>query len=147
MVTDRLLTVVWKSVRIGLCTYSARGLLETATGSYKYYDNEKFTYGDEQHTSTKAGKSESSERPDRRLKTTFSIASKHFHGIPPGRRTSKNPRIYVSAMQVANLAHVPEIDATVTMSPGMLAYVKGNPKDKGWCIIQNITAYNNGPQR
>ena len=48
--------------------------------------NEKFTYGDEQHTSTKAvnGKSDSSERPDRRLKTTFSIASKHFHGIPPG---------------------------------------------------------------
>ena len=105
--------------------------------------NEKFTYGDEQHTSTKAGKSESSERPDRRLKTTFSIASKHFHGIPPGRRTSKNPRIYVSAMQVANLAHVPEIDATVTMSPGMLAYVE----EEGWCIIQNITAYNKGPHK
>ena len=46
-------------------------------------------------------------------------------------------------MQVANLAHVPEIDATVTMSPGMLAYVE----DRGWCIIQNITAYDKGPHK
>jgi len=107
--------------------------------------NEKFTYGDEQLTSTKAvnGKSDSSERPDRRLKTTFSIASKHFHGIPPGRRTSNNPRVYVSAMQVANVAHIPDIDAVVTLSPGMLAYVE----EVGWCIIQNITAYNKGPER
>ena len=38
MVTDRLLTVVWKSVLDSAPTYSARGLLETATGGYKYYE-------------------------------------------------------------------------------------------------------------
>ena len=46
-------------------------------------------------------------------------------------------------MQFGNSNTVAELDATVTMSPGMLAYVK----DKGWCIVQNITAYNNGPTR
>jgi hypothetical protein len=107
--------------------------------------NEIFTYGDEQYTSPEIVKNlkPSDERADRRLKTTFSIASRHFHGIPPGKRTGNNPRIYVSAMQFGNINCVAELDATVTMSPGMLAYVK----DKGWCIIQNITAYINGPQR
>ncbi len=58
-------------------------------------------------------------------------------------------------MQIANVAHVPEIDAVVTLSSGMLAYVE----EVGWCallwyfygasicIIQNITAYNKGPER
>jgi hypothetical protein len=107
--------------------------------------NEIFTYGDEQYTSPEIikGLIPSYERADRRLKTTFSIASRHFHGIPPGKRTVNNPRIYVNAMQFGNINCVTQLDATVTMSPGMLAYVK----DKGWCIIQNITAYNNGPQR
>ena len=108
-------------------------------------NNEIFTYGDEQYTSPEIVKDliPTDERADRRRKTTFSIASRHFHGIPPGKRTANNPRIYVSAMQFGNSNTVAELDATVTMSPGMLAYVK----DKGWCIIQNITAYNNGPQR
>ena len=107
--------------------------------------NQKFTYGDEQFTSAKdvTGVSGSYERPDRRLKTTFLVASKHFHGIPPGIRNHTNPRIYVSAIQFGNLAHVVELDKTVTMSPGMLAYVEG----KGWSVIQNITAYNKGRQR
>ena len=107
--------------------------------------NQKFIYGDEQFTSAKGvtGVSGCFERPDRRLRTTFSIASKHFHGIPPGIRNRTNPRIYVSAMQFGNLTHVVELDATVTISPGMLAYVEGD----GWCIIQNITAYNEGRQR
>ena len=87
--------------------------------------------------------SDSYERQDRRLRRTFLIASKHFHGAPPGRRHHTNPRVYVSAMQFGNLAHVAELEATVTVSPGMLAYVK----DEGWCIIQNITAYNEGRQR
>ena len=107
--------------------------------------NQKFTYGDEQFTSAKdvTGVSDSYERPDRRLKTTFLVASKHFHGIPPGIRNHTNPRIYVSAIQFGNLAHVVELDKTVTMSPGMLAYVEG----KGWSVIQNITAYNKGRMR
>ena len=107
--------------------------------------NEKFIYGDEQLTSAKGvtGISHCYERRDRRLRTTYSIASKHFHGIPPGRRNHTNPRIYVSAIQFGNLPHVAELDATVTVSPGMLAYVEGD----GWCIIQNITAYNEGRQR
>ena len=107
--------------------------------------NQKFTYGDEQFTSAKdvTGVSDSYERPDRRLKTTYLVASKHFHGIPPGIRNHTNPRIYVSAIQFGNLAHVVELDKTVTMSPGMLAYVEG----KGWSVIQNITAYNKGRQR
>ena len=106
---------------------------------------EIFSYGYEQCTSPEIDKHliPTDERADRRRKTTFSIASRHFHGIPPGKRTVNNPRIYVSAMQFGNSNTVAELDATVTMSPGMLAYVK----DKGWCIIQNITAYNNGPQR
>ena len=108
-------------------------------------DNKKFTYGDEQFTSAKGvtGVSGSYERPDRRLKTTFLVASKHFHGVPPGIRNHTNPRIYVSAMQFGNLAHVVELDATVTISPGMLAYVE----PEGWSVIQNITAYNKGRQR
>ena len=108
-------------------------------------DNQKFTYGDEQFTSAEGvtGVSNSYERQDRRLRRTFLIASKHFHGVPPGRRHHTNPRVYVSAMQFGNLAHVAELEATVTVSPGMLAYVK----DEGWCIIQNITAYNEGRQR
>ena len=103
------------------------------------------TYGDEQFTSAKCvtGVSDSYERPDRRLKTTFLVASKHFHGVPPGIRNHTNPRIYVSAMQFGNLAHVVELDATVTISPSMLAYVE----PEGWCVIQNITAYNKGRQR
>ena len=109
------------------------------------HENQKFTYGDEQYTSAKdvVGASEKYERRDRRLRTTFSIASKHFHGVPPGIRTSTNPRIYVSAMQFGNLNHVPELEATVILSPGMLAYVEGD----GWCIVQNITAYNDGDKR
>ena len=108
-------------------------------------ENQKFTYGDEQFTSAKGvtGVSGCFERPDRRLRTTFLIASKHFHGVPPGTRNHTNPRIYVSAMQFGNLAHVVELDATVTISPGMLAYVE----PEGWCVIQNITAYNKGRQR
>ena len=108
-------------------------------------NNEIFTYGDEQYTSPEIVKDliPTDERADRRRKTTFSIASRHFHGIPPGKRTVNNPRIYVSAMQFGNSNTVAELDATVTMSPGMLAYVK----DLGWCIVQNITAYNNGPTR
>ena len=108
-------------------------------------DNQKFTYGDEQFTSAKGvtGVSGSYERPDRRLKTTFLVASKHFHGVPPGIRNHTNPRIYVSAMQFGNLSHVVELDATVTISPGMLAYVE----PEGWSVIQNITAYNKGRQR
>ena len=108
-------------------------------------NNQNFTYGDEQFTSAKdvTGVSGSYERPDRRLKTTFLVASKHFHGIPPGIRNHTNPRIYVSAIQFGNLAHVVELDKTVTMSPGMLAFVEG----KGWSVIQNITAYNKGRQR
>ena len=38
MVTDRLLLNGRVEKRIGLCTYSARGLLATATGGYKYYE-------------------------------------------------------------------------------------------------------------
>ena len=108
-------------------------------------DNQKFTYGDEQFTSATgvSGVSDGYERQDRRLKTTFLVASKHFHGIPPGIRNHTNPRIYVSGIQFGNLAHVPDLDSTVTVSPGMLAYVDG----EGWCVIQNITAYNKGRQR
>ena len=108
-------------------------------------ENQKFAYGDEQCTSAKdtVGDSEKNERRDRRLRTTFSIAAKHYHGVPPGMRTSTNPRIYVSAMQFGNLTRVPELEATVLLSPGMLVYVEGD----GWCIVQNINAYNVGDRR
>jgi hypothetical protein len=108
-------------------------------------ENQKFAYGDDQFTSAKnvSGDSERHEREDRRLKTTFSIAAKHYHGIPPGKRTSTNPRVYVSAMQFGNLSHVAEVEAMVLLSPGMLVYVEG----EGWCIVQNINAYNGGERR
>ena len=44
---------------------------------------------------------------------------------------------------VTVIQSVAELDATVTMSPGMLAYVE----EEGWCIIQNITAYDKGPHK
>ena len=105
-------------------------------------NNQKFAYGDEQYTSAKdvVGDSERYERSDRRLRTTFSISAKHYHGVPPGKRTS---RIYASAMQGGNLANVPELNATVTLSPGMLVYEEG----EGWCIVQNINTYNDGDRR
>jgi len=81
-------------------------------------NNQKFAYGDEQYTSAKdvVGDSERYERSDWRLRTTFSISAKHYHGVPPGKRTSTNPRIYVSAMQFGNLANVPELNATVALT-------------------------------
>jgi len=108
-------------------------------------ENQKFAYGNEQYTSAKhvSGDSERLEREDRRLKTTFSISAKHYHGVPPGKRTSTNPRVYVSAMQFGNLSHVAEVEAMVLLSPGMLVYVEG----EGWCIVQNINAYNGGERR
>jgi hypothetical protein len=35
------------------------------------------------------------------------------------------------------------VEAMVLLSPGMLVYVEG----EGWCIVQNINAYNGGERR